>query len=165
MRVGITGHQKLADGTAWVWVRSIIDGIFSEMEHPVLGLTSLAIGADQVFAKAVLEHAGRLHVVVPFAGYELRFADGEDREEYLRLLADAHIVEVLPSAGSDEASYLKAGIRIADESDLLIAVWDGQPARGLGGTADIVAYALSRGLHIRHLDPVRRSVITRPSPG
>jgi hypothetical protein len=30
---------------------------------------------------------------------------------------------------------------VADQCDALVAVWDGQPARGRGGTADIVAYA------------------------
>jgi hypothetical protein len=33
-----------------------------------------------------------------------------------------------------------------NRSDRLLAVWDGKPAQGLGGTGDIVAYAKSRGL-------------------
>jgi hypothetical protein len=37
--------------------------------------------------------------------------------------------------------------------DELIAVWDGQPARGFGGTADVVAYAERTGVPVRILWP------------
>ena len=33
-----------------------------------------------------------------------------------------------------------------DTVDLLVAVWDGLPARGFGGTADAVAYAERTGV-------------------
>ena len=36
----------------------------------------------------------------------------------------------------------------AAQSDLLIAVWDGYDARGLGGTADVVEYAIRRGVPV-----------------
>jgi hypothetical protein len=32
-----------------------------------------------------------------------------------------------------------------DAADKLYAVWDGEPARSYGGTADVVAYARERG--------------------
>lgn len=41
----------------------------------------------------------------------------------------------------DDASELM--ISMASE---LLAVWDGQPARGYGGTADVVAHARDRGV-------------------
>jgi hypothetical protein len=36
--------------------------------------------------------------------------------------------------------YALAGAYIAERADVLIAVWDGAPARGTGGTGDIVAW-------------------------
>ena len=36
---------------------------------------------------------------------------------------------------------MAAGRLLVERSDRLIAVWDGLPARGPGGTADVVAYA------------------------
>ncbi len=33
------------------------------------------------------------------------------------------------------------GLVVVERCDLLLAIWDGHPAHGLGGTADIVAYA------------------------
>jgi hypothetical protein len=32
------------------------------------------------------------------------------------------------------------------QADRLFAVWDGKPARGYGGTADVVAYARERDI-------------------
>ena len=40
-----------------------------------------------------------------------------------------------------EAAFLAAGRLVVERSDVLAAVWDGKPARGSGGTADVVDYA------------------------
>jgi hypothetical protein len=37
--------------------------------------------------------------------------------------------------------------------DRLLAVWDGKPARGYGGTADVVVYARRTGVPVRVLWP------------
>jgi hypothetical protein len=36
---------------------------------------------------------------------------------------------------------------------VLVAVWDGQPSRGLEGTADVVAYANQRGVPVEVIWP------------
>ncbi|GAB2826863.1 hypothetical protein GCM10027073_64840 [Streptomyces chlorus] len=41
---------------------------------------------------------------------------------------------------------------LADSGELL-AVWDGKPARGFGGTADVVSYAERSGTPVRVLWP------------
>jgi hypothetical protein len=42
---------------------------------------------------------------------------------------------------------------MVDEADELYAVWDGQPARSYGGTADVVAYAREHGIPVRVIWP------------
>jgi len=37
---------------------------------------------------------------------------------------------------------------VLDHSDLLVAVWDGQPVVGLGGTGQIVGHAVARRLPV-----------------
>ncbi|MFG2777635.1 hypothetical protein ACGFY7_07180 [Streptomyces prunicolor] len=37
--------------------------------------------------------------------------------------------------------------------DVLLAVWDGRPARGYGGTADVVTYAREHDVPVRVLRP------------
>ena len=39
------------------------------------------------------------------------------------------------------------------KADRLFAVWDGQPARGYGGTADVVAEARARGIPVTVIWP------------
>lgn len=156
MKIAVTGHQRLEDAAAWAWVREEIRAALRELPGPHTGLTSLAAGADQLFAEAVLEAGGRLHVVLPFEGYERRLA-GIDHDRYERLLRLADEVEVLDGREEDaEAAYLAAGQHVVDAAEQVIAVWNGRPAAGIGGTGDVVAYAASRGTRVIHLNPVAR---------
>jgi hypothetical protein len=43
---------------------------------------------------------------------------------------------------------MAASERMLDLADQLVAVWDGLPARGYGGTADVVAAARRRGMPV-----------------
>jgi hypothetical protein len=158
MRIGVTGHRLLREQTAWDWVATEIEKILAREGEPLVGLSCLAEGTDQVFAKAVLRLGGRLEAILPFRGYGQRFSEGPERAEYQELLARAASRQILRRSGTDEEGYFEAGKQVVDASDLLIAVWDGHPARGIGGTADIVAYALSVGREVLHLDPETRQV-------
>ena len=63
-----------------------------------------------------------------------------------------------PASPDDELdAYVMAGRATVAHCDVLIAVWDGLPPRGRGGTGDIVELALARGTPIIHLpvDPGR----------
>jgi hypothetical protein len=62
--VGITGHQRLDDGEAWTWVANTIREELAKLAPPIVGLTSLAIGADQLFARCVLETGGSIHAII-----------------------------------------------------------------------------------------------------
>jgi hypothetical protein len=121
--------------------------------RPLIGVSSLAVGADQLFAEIILQHGGTLEAVIPFEGYDTRFADGADKDSYRRLLRSSSMVEVLPGADSDEEAYLRAGRRVVAVCDLLIAVWDGKAAAGLGGTGDVVEYARQIHRSRVHLNP------------
>jgi hypothetical protein len=158
MRVGISGHQRLRDPDGWEWVRGQMRGCLASLPPPVVGVTSLAAGADTLFAGLVLELGGSLEAVVPFAGYEESFATGNDRRAYRSLLGRAARVEVLERDGTDEEAYYAAGKRVADLSALLVLVWDGAPAAGLGGTGDIAEYARRSRKSVIHLNPVTRTV-------
>lgn len=150
MRVGITGHQQLGNAAGWVAVRKQLVQVLQRLDD-VQGLSSLARGADQLFAEVVLESGGRLIAVIPFPGYGSAFSP-EDRRSYEALVRRASDTVVLQRRETLDETYLAAGKYIADHSDILVAVWDGMPARGLGGTGDIVAYARLRGLEVLLID-------------
>jgi hypothetical protein len=158
MKVGITGHQRLQEPASWRWVEQEFDHLLSRLSPSLIGVTSLAIGADQLFAKAVLRQGGSLEVVIPFAGYETTFSERRERQEYRRLLRLASRIEVLEKRGSDEDAYFAAGKRMVDLSELILAVWNGKPAAGLGGTADVVRYAIQQRKRIIHFDPIKQTV-------
>ncbi|NJR75068.1 MAG: hypothetical protein HC773_18400 [Scytonema sp. CRU_2_7] len=60
VKIGITGHQRLEDSASWDWIELEIDNILAQAPKPFVGVTSLAIGSDQLFAKAVLNMVGIL---------------------------------------------------------------------------------------------------------
>jgi hypothetical protein len=148
--VGVCGHQQL--GSARESVEGLLKSVVDGFAAPIAGVTSLAVGADQIFGEAVLHRGGSLHAVIPCRGYESTLS-GAGLDEYRRLLAAATDVAVLDFAKPSEEAFLAAGRWVAEHCDVLLAVWDGAPSRGLGGTADIVAHAQNLGRDIRVLWP------------
>lgn len=161
MRVGIAGHQHLENSSNWEWVRRELHDLLGRLSKPLIGITCLAPGADSLFARLILEHDRAFEVVLPFPGYE-RNVPSDKRDDYQRLLKQAARVTTLERQKTDEESYLKAGKRVVDLADLMVAVWDGKPAKGLGGTADVVKYAQEKQKPIIYLDPIRHVVDSSP---
>lgn len=58
-----------------------------------------------------------------------------------------------PRLSEADHAYEAAGRLVMSQADILIAVWDGDPAQGRGGTAQIVAEAIALHLPIIHIDP------------
>lgn len=160
VKVGITGHQRLDDPSAWGWVESTMSSELDALVQPVTAVSSLAIGADQLFASLVVRRGGQVHVIIPFSEYERTF-DPKDVDAYRRTLSKAVSIEVLETPGTDEDAYLAAGKRIVELADLMIAIWNGDPAKGKGGTADIVAYAAEKHVQLIHINPVDRTINRR----
>lgn len=122
------------------------------------GLSSLAIGVDQMFVEILQAAAIEFEAVIPCEGYETTFGDDAARARYAGLVTAAAAVHRLAFPGPAGDAFLAAGEWILARCDLLIAVWNGLPARGLGGTADVVALARARRRPWIHIDPVARTV-------
>ncbi len=116
------------------------------------GISILADGADQIFARAVTDLGGTLEAVIPATEYRTGLP-AEAHPEYDSLLAQAVAVRRLPFTESTSESHMAASKLMIDEADELYAVWDGQPARAYGGTADVVAYAREHGTPVRVIWP------------
>lgn len=120
-------------------------------------MSSLAQGTDQLFAEVALELKIPVRAIVPLGAYEAFFQDEQVLTNYRRLLGQARRTD-LDLRFPPERAFFEAGKFIVDKCQVLIAVWDGRPAEGLGGTADIVTYARSRGRQIVWLDPVKTEI-------
>ncbi|MGQ0558305.1 MAG: hypothetical protein ACT4OE_01775 [Sphingosinicella sp.] len=119
-------------------------------------VSALAEGADRLAAAAALEADLKLEVALPFPAdeYERDFEEPESLEEFRHMLGRATSVLVLDgAAGAREAAYEAVGRALLDNGDLLFAVWDGGPGRGPGGTREVVAEAVRRGLPVVTIGP------------
>jgi hypothetical protein len=144
--VGVTGHRHLArpDAVA-AEVDAVLDRLAGGDGRVLVAVSGLAEGADRLVAQRVLVRpGGRLVALLPLApvDYVADFADAASVQEFTDLLRAADEDEVITGAPSDdwtrEAAYERAGHAMLDRCDVLIALWDGTPGRGRGGTADMV---------------------------
>lgn len=150
MRIAISGHRGLpADAQALVdqAIRAALAG-----QQEVIGLSCLADGADQIFARAVLDHGGQIEAIIPAALYRDALP-ADAHAEYDQLLARAAQVHRLPFTQSTSQAHMAASELMLKHADQLWAVWDGQPARGYGGTGDVVAAARACGLPVQVIWP------------
>jgi hypothetical protein len=150
-RIAISGHRGLPAPTARL-VDQAIRAVLAERLPSVTGFSCLADGADQIFARAVIDLGGTLEVVVPAAGYRAGLP-ADSHPGYDALFAQAAAVRRLPFTESTPESHMAASRLMVNDADELLAVWDGKPARAYGGTADVVAYAREHGTQVRVIWP------------
>lgn len=152
MRLGITGHRGLPDETAKMIRSALLEEVQRHDPGGLVGVSCIADGPDAWFARAVLDHGGRIEVVIPAATYR----DGlpvEHHADYDALLHAATETHQTGLAESDSQAHMAGSEILVGLVDELLAVWDGQPARGYGGTADVVDYAERTGVPVRVLWP------------
>jgi hypothetical protein len=141
LTIGVTGHRFLAEankvsaGIDRAIVR--IKAAFAPQQWTVL--SALADGADQLVTRRLLACLPAQLVVLlplPLDDYleEIRSA-----EHFHDLMNQAAAMIPLPDRRTRDASYAALARYLAAHCDLLLAVWDGRPAQGPGGTSEIVA--------------------------
>jgi hypothetical protein len=150
--IGITGHRGLPPRTQELITAALRKELEPYADTKLVGVSCLAGGPDQLFARTVLDLGGTLEVVVPADQYRDAL-EPDEQQGYDDLLAAAKHVERLPFIESTEQAHLAGGRTVVDRSQRLVAVWDGKPARGIGGTADIVSYARQKNIPIVMLWP------------
>ncbi|WP_017586915.1 hypothetical protein [Nocardiopsis ganjiahuensis] len=139
IRIGITGHRDLTPDVSGA-VADLVKAHLAPYGCEMVGLSCLADGADAVFAQAVVAAGAPLEAIIPATGYR-KALPTEHHPVYDQLLDQAVRVHELPHSESEPRAHMAAGRVLVEECDHLVAVWDGEPARGPGGTADVVAYA------------------------
>jgi len=151
MRIGISGHQNLGSEHEYNEIANILNKIISD--NPVtLGYCCLAKGADQLFAEILMKVGIPYCAVIPSDHYEDAFTDVRSLEKYNSLLRNAEQVKILPFTQPEEKAFYEAGKYVADSTELMIVIWNGEKSKGLGGTGDIVNYCLSLNKKVLHLD-------------
>lgn len=147
-RIGITGHSNLASATIPLVAEGIRNALAKHQGPDLVGVTCLAKGADQVFAHVVLDLTGQIEVVLPAANYRDRKVKPDNAAEFDALIGKASRVHVMPYSDSNREAYMAASEHVLSAVDAMIAVWDGGPSGGHGGTADVVVAAQERSIPV-----------------
>jgi hypothetical protein len=170
LRVGITGTRDLSPGQllriteqVTAFLRNIKEEVTRLAVSPetqavygdapetrLVSLSPLAEGSDRLLAKVALEQGFALICPLPFARseYEKDFQSNESKNEFRTLLtrAEPSVLELDGERGeARDRSYEAVGRYVVRNCDILVAIWDGKPGHGLGGTADIVRFAVNHG--------------------
>ena len=146
-----------------------------------LGYSGAAGGADLIFAETLQALGGESSLILPvdrqtFCEWSVAAA-GETWIGRFRIALDrACAVMESPFSREDletgniwdfgNRMILGHALRRASELETplkVIAVWDGKPGDGRGGTADMVALAKHRSLSVYVVDPLREDSIELPS--
>lgn len=167
LRVGVTGHRanKLRPAAADRLRPAIraalerLDALLDQVQrqradaaHAVLRIVSpLAEGADCLVASEGLALGAELLSPLPFPrlSYRRDFTDPASLAEFDALILRATTVIELDGRYDTEETrklaYAAVGEFVVDESDVVIALWDGEASGGFGGTAEIVDSARRKG--------------------
>jgi len=149
--IGALGHRSIEHPDI---ITRAVDQVLSTFKD-VFGctritvLSSLAEGADRLIAQRCLVLPDSKLIVslpMPVNEYSQDFLTPASNQEFLDLLDKADEVVVLSTSRDRLVAYQKAGEYLVRSSTVLLAIWDGLPARGAGGTADTVELARKRNL-------------------
>ena len=173
LNVAVTGHRAAVLTAPLVRaLRPVVYVVFRRLREAALSLqqseaefcsasaaelrlhTPLATGADQIAAICAHSSGYFVRALLPFEAGEYRkdFADGDELEMFEQALEAADEIVALPGQRSDiESAYFVVGATLVRTADVLIAIWDGEPGRGPGGTGNVVELALKSSTPVIHL--------------
>lgn len=170
LAIGICGHRWVRESLELLSaIDKVVEKIEQDYSFQSLKLVSpLAEGADRVVAKQMLLSSNAALVALfpfPVEDYLVDFSTPVSVREFRDLFVQANQVIELPGHLNREEAYVALGKTLLDQSDVLIAVWDGKPANGRGGTAEIVQEARERGMPlawIHHTQPGKMETVVTP---
>lgn len=159
--IGVTGHRKLTDENLIrkqikVVIKNVdtkFKGILKNSDYSFGVISPLAEGTDRIAVEEILNFNNSsyfenafLEVILPLSqeDYLNDFSDVKSKDEFKNFLDSAQSVKYLDRTESREEAYYESGLYTVDNCDILIGVWNGKPAKGLGGTADVIKYARER---------------------
>jgi hypothetical protein len=163
-RVGITGHSDLTAASVPLVAGALRTALAGHAGAGLVGVSCLAPGTDQLFARAVLELGGRLEVILPAADYRDRKIPPAGWASFDELVCAANEVRVLEFERSSREAYMAASVALLARVECVVAVWDGYPSQRHGGTGDVVAAARRLGLPMSIIWPRGASRVSASPP-
>lgn len=165
VRLGVTGHRRDdLVGAVEDELRAAVSAVLEEVSSaaaaihveagalydcklPLLRVISpLAEGADTLVAEEALRLGYELQAVLPFPREACieDFADQDSVALFDSLLEQSAALLELDGPTGEELrveAYYAVGQEVLRQSDVLVVIWDGRSAKGIGGTGQIVGEA------------------------
>jgi hypothetical protein len=150
VRIALSGHRQLDDLSGIeLGVKIAEERILERFpDRRFLVYSCLAEGSDQLLAGRLIEAlSAELIAVLPLpeGEYAQDFERAGSLEGFNRLKHLAVEVVSLDGELVRPAAYEAANEYLIRHCDVLVVIWDGLPARGEGGTGDMVAMARQAG--------------------
>lgn len=152
-RIGVSGHMNLTPATESLVYDQLRELLSEESAADLVGISCLARGADQLFARAVVDSGGQLVVILPAANYRQQQVHPDNQALFDALLSQAAEVRTMPFAQPDKTAYEAANNALLDLADRLVVVWDGQPSANEGGTSVLAERAARLGKPVQVVWP------------
>ena len=155
MTLAVTGHRDLVIDDRLIKEIDIFFVQMLEKYGSITLLSALADGADQIVAKCALKYKNiSVDVPLPF-GQEEYLQTLEHKENFFSLLKDSTHHFVIPKVY--EHPYENLGHYLVDNSDVLLALWEGSFTGKQGGTGEVVSYAKSKNHRLMHIYVTRKN--------
>lgn len=155
LKIGVSGHRQL-ENPLHEKEEIILFLKNFQGNSDVVAISSLAEGADTIFANVALELGIPLMAMLPLSQEEYKKDfNGEALEEFEKLIKQAKSVDVVSGkdSGDDsrENAYYECGKKVVDTSNHMLFVYDGLPSRGKGGTGEVFEYCLEKEKEYTHI--------------
>jgi hypothetical protein len=143
IKVAVSGHRQLTNlpylENDILAAADRIQTAFSNHQYHVW--SCLAEGADRILSRILVKRLeAKLTIVLPLPELEYikDFKTDKSIQEFRDLKQMADNIIVPDQIFARPLAYQVANHTLLQDCDLLVTIWDGMPARGPGGTSEVV---------------------------
>lgn len=165
LKIGITGHRELRKEKITQYKLEVLKQlkILKQQYSKVIIYSSLADGADRlVVHEAIKENIDFIAILPMKKSIYLEDFDCDSKHEFEELIQKAKQIIVMDIpidiSFNKDIQYELASKYISDNSDILLALWDGTYNGLEGGTSETVKYHLSKNKKLWHLKVDRNGI-------
>ena len=142
-------------------IRASLD-YFISIHGQIECISNLACGADTIFIQEAIDKKCKIQLILPFQINEYEKDFDSESLILFRSIIEKHAYSIhgdLKSSDNIERdlAYQSVGRSNIEECDAILAVWDGEIGKGLGGTKDHVDYAIELNKTIHWIKSLRKS--------
>lgn len=153
INIALTGHRDLKEEKISYYknkVKTILQNIKTKYPNSQIQvLSGMAEGADIIGAQAALEAGCSIVAVLPMeeSSFLKTFSNPQNNiSEFKNILSKASKVIDLSKVYADHSdevdAYVQLGLYLTENSQMIIALWNGIYTGSLGGTSSVIKFAL-----------------------